>query len=254
MTEPSPAAAESGQGSLSERANQALLALADRADRKKTEAELNAIAATCTRAEALTVRLATCARVAAELESRGVAHVRPPAPPQVAKAIPKLRRVATQAADPDQDLTDRLRDGAVQDGLKAAETTVKVLEQALLSAADAERVRLKPADLEQAKAAMPGSESLQAGIRKIQTSLSQRFTGPVDDLCAVVDRWRKYVIEWADIGDEVSRRLAELPTEIQAFVEAATSEAGAPWSMVTAAVRGWLDTGGHGEGYGVRKW
>jgi hypothetical protein len=254
MTEPSYAAAGTELGSLAERANQALLALADRADREKTEAELSAITAACTRAEALTASLVSCTHVGAELASRGVDHARPSLPPEAAKAIPNLRRTATQAADPDQDLTDRLRSGAVQDGLKAAENTVKRLEQALIRAADAERQRLMPADLDRPIATMPGSESLQAAIRKIRTSLSQPFTGPVYKVPAVVDQWRQYAAQWEGLGDEVSRRLAELPPEIKAFIEAAASGEGALWSMVTAAVRDWLDADGHGDGYEVRKW
>jgi hypothetical protein len=254
MTEPSRAAADPGLSSLAERANQALLALADRADRKKTEAELAAITAACTRAEALTVRLVACTRIDAELASRGVSHARPSVPPPAAKAIPNLRRTATQAADPGQDLTERLRGGAVQDALKAAATTAKHLEQALIRTAETERVRLTPDDLDRPIATMPGNESLQARIRKIQTSLSQPFTGPVDQVAAVVDRWRQYAGEWEGVRGEVSRRLAELPLEIKAFVEAAASEGGAPWSMVTSEVREWLDADGHGDGYEVRKW
>jgi hypothetical protein len=254
VTEPPRAATDPRQSSLANRANQALLALADRADRKKTEAELSVIAAVCNRAEALAASLAACTRIDAQLTSRDVGHVRPSAPRLVVKAIPNLRRTATQAADPDQDLTERLRSGAVQDALKVAETTVKHLEDALIRAADAERVRLRPDDLDRPIATMPGHESLQARTRKIQMSLSQTFTGPIDGVPAIVDRWRQHASDWGSVRDEVSRRLAELPAEIKAFVEAAASESGAPWSMVTPAVREWLDTDGHGEGYEVRKW
>jgi hypothetical protein len=254
MTDPPRAAADPGQSPLAERANQALLALADRADRKKTEAELSAIVTACTRAEALTARLAACTRIGAELASRDMGHVRPSAPRLAVKAIPNLRRTATQAADPDQSLTERLRSGAVQDALKAAETTVKLLEEALIRAAEAERVRVMPEGLDRPIATLPGNESLQARTRKIQTSLSQPFTGPVDAVPAVVDRWRQYASDWEGVRDAVSRRLAELPAEIKAFVEAAAGASGAPWSMVTPAVREWLDIDSHGEGYEVRKW
>ncbi|GAA0426074.1 hypothetical protein Acor_54700 [Acrocarpospora corrugata] len=254
MIEPSCPAADPEQGSLAERANHALLALADRADRKKTEAELSAITAACTRAEALTARLASCMRIGVELASLGLGYVRPSVPSQASKAIPNLRRAATQAADPSQDLTERLRSGAVQDALKAAETTAKLIDQALIRAAEAERARLTPADLHRPIATMPGNESLQARIRKVQASLSRSFTGPVAEIPAFVDRWRQYAEEWEDTRHEVSQRLAELPAEIKAFVEAAASERGAPWSMLTAAVREWLDTDDHGDGYEVRKW
>ncbi len=254
MIEPPRAATDPGRGLLAERANQALLALADRADRKKTEAELSAITAACTRAETLTACLVSCTLIGTKLASHGVGHVRPPVPSPAVKAIPNLRRTATQAADASQDLTERLRGGSVQDALKAAETTAKLLEQALIRTAETERVRLMPDDLDRPIATMPGKESLQARIRKIHTSLSRSFTGPVEEIPAVVDRWRQYAAEWEGVRDEVGRLLAKLPPEIKAFVEAAASEGGAPWSMVTAAVREWLDGDGHGDGYEVRKW
>jgi len=242
------------QGSLAERATQALLMLASRADQKKSEAELSAIANVCTRAEALTSRLETGMHVSAELNTLGVSHTRPAVPTAAVKAIPNLRTAATRALDLDQDLTERLRSGAVQEALKAAETTAKLLEQALGNAAEAERLRLMPVDLHGPIATMPGNESLGAGIRKIQSSLSQRFSGSIGDLPVVIDRWRRSAAEWERTREEVRRTMAGLPAEIKAFVEAAASEEGAPWSLVTAAVREWLDTDSHGEGYGVRKW
>jgi hypothetical protein len=254
MTAPPRASADPGPGSLFERANQALLALADRADRKKTEAELNAITTACTRAEVLTARLVSCTRTDTELASRGVEHVRPPAPASAVKAIPNLRRTATQAADPGQDLTERLRGGAIQDALKGAETTAKLLEQALIRTAEAERVRLTPDDLDRPTATMPGHESLQYRISKIKLSLSRTFSGPVEEIPPAVDQWRRYAALWEEAREEINQRLAELPPEIKAFVQAAAGESGAPWSMATAAVREWLDSDGHGDGYGVRKW
>jgi hypothetical protein len=249
-----PAGAAPGQGSLAERANQALLVLADRADQKKSETELNAIATACARAEALTSRLQAASHVAVQFNALRVSHVRRPIPSSAAKAIPNLRAAATRAADPGQDLTERLRSGAVQDGLKAAETTAKLLEQGLVDAADAERLRLTPSDLNSPTATMPGSESLQAQIRKIQSSFSQRFSGPVSDLPATIGRWRQSAAEWEEVREELKRAMAELPPEIKEFVEAAGTSDGAPWSIVTAAVRDWLDLDGHGEGYEVRKW
>lgn len=254
MIESSGTAAGPGQTSIAERANQALLTLADRADQRKSEAELSAIATACARAEALTARLEASSRVAAKFDDLGVARSQPVTPPGATKAIPNLRRTATRAADPGYDLTEPLRSGAVQDALKTAENTAKLLEQALITAADAERRQLTPAALDRPVAATPGNESLQARIRKIQSSLSQRFSGTVDDLPSTVARWRRSAVEWDGALEEVNRALAVLPPEIKAFVETAASDSGAPWSMLTAAVREWLDTDGHGDGYQVRKW
>lgn len=254
MIEPPEAAADVAQDTLAKRANQALLILADRVDRTKSEAELKAIATACVRAEGLVVRLDASSSIAAKFDALGVAHRQPVVPSAAAKAIPNLRRVATRAADPDHNLTEQIRSGAVQDALKAADNTAKLLEQALITAADAERVRLTPADLDRPIVAMPGNESLQARIRKIQSALSQRASGKVEDLPSALARWRQSATEWDDVQDQVNRALAGLPAEIKTFVEAAASSTGAPWSLVTATVREWLDTDGRGDGYEVRKW
>ncbi|WP_327023004.1 hypothetical protein [Micromonospora sp. NBC_01739] len=254
MTEPLNDPAEPAHRSLADRATQALLALADQADRKKTEAERNAISTACNRAEAVTARLTTCRDIDAELAVRGVAHIRPSVPAQVARSITNLRRVATQATAPSQDLTERLRAGAVQDSLSSAETIAKNLEQSLQKAGNAEQKRLRPEGLDQPIAVMPGSESLQVRISRIRAAWSRPFTGPIEQLPTAVDGWRQHAADWEDIQHELTRRLASLPPEIKTFIEAAASDAGAPWSLVTAAVREWLDTDGRGDGYGVRKW
>jgi len=254
MIDSSGAAVDPKQGSLAERANQALLVLANRADQKKSESELSAIATACARAEALTSRLKVAVHITAELDTLGVLHAWPPVPAPAAKAIPNLRAAATRAADPSQDLTDRLRSGAVQDALKAAETTAKLLEQALINTADTERLRVTPSDLDSPIVTMPGNESLQVRIRAIQSSLSQGTSRQIGDLPSAIVRWRRSAAEWEKVRDEVKRTMAGLPSEIKAFVEAAASTSGAPWSIVTAAVREWLDTDDHGEGYEVRKW
>lgn len=254
MTEPLNDAAEPVHRSLADRATQALLALADQADRKKTEAERNAISTACNRAEALTARLTTCSDIETELVARGVAHSRPSIPPHAARSITNLRRVATQATDPSQHLTERLRAGAVQDSLGSAEAIAKSLEQSLQKAGNAEQKRLRPEGLDQPLAAMPGSESLQVRISRIRSAWSRPFTGPIEQLPAAVDSWRQHAADWDDIQRELSRRLADLPPEIRTFIEAAASDVGAPWSLVTAAVRDWLDTDARGDGYKVRKW
>ncbi|MEU4776677.1 hypothetical protein [Micromonospora sp. NPDC023633] len=240
--------------SLVTRANQTLLALADRADRKKTEAELTAIAAACNRAETLTASLKDCVRIGEQLSSLDVEYARPAISPAARKAIPNLRRAATEAANPNRELAERLRGGAFQDALAAAGVTVSLLERALIRAATEEQRRLKPADLDRPIPAMPGHESLQIRINRIQLSLSRPYTGTAREAPAAVERWRQDSTDWAEVRAEIDRRMAELPPEIKAFVEAAAGGSGAPWSLVTPAVRTWLDSEGNGEGYGVRKW
>ncbi|MFG2056893.1 hypothetical protein ACGFI9_23015 [Micromonospora sp. NPDC048930] len=254
MTELPRADARSGPGSLADRANQTLLALADRADRKKTEAELTAITVACNRAETLVASLKACLRIGEQISSLDVEYVRPALSPAAAKAIPNLRRAATEATNPDRELAERLRGGAVQEALKAAETTAAHLERALTRAAAEEQRRLAPADLGRPIPAMPGHESLQYRISRIKLSLSRPYNGTAQEAPAAIEQWRRDSAAWEEVRAEIDRRLAELPSEIKAFVEAAAGDNGAPWSLVTPAVRLWLDRDGNGEGYGVRKW
>ncbi|MEU7800672.1 hypothetical protein AB0B10_15510 [Micromonospora arborensis] len=241
-------------GSLVERANQTLLTLADRADRKRTEAELATIATACNRAETLTASLKDCTRIGEELSFLDVEYSRPAISPSARNTIANLRRAATEASNPDRDLTERLRGGAVQDALKAAEVILSLLERALTRAAVEEQRRLIPVDLDRPVPAMPGRESLHVRISRIRLSLSKAYNGTAQGAPAAVERWRRDSTEWEEIRTEIDRILAEFPSEIKAFLEAATGGSGAPWSLVTPAVREWLDSDDNGEGYGVRKW
>lgn len=255
MTGPQEQDAPPRAGALANRVNQALLALAAREDRKRSEAELQTIATACRRAEDLTDQLGTTHQVAADLAVLGVPPIPPKVPASVAKAIPNLRSAATRAAVPSQDLADRLRGAAVQDALKAAEDSVKSCEQALAKAAEAERQRLYPADLDDPIPALPGGESLQARAGRIRTALGKRASSDVTELPPAIKQWRQAATDWENVRNEVRHAVEQLPPEIKAFVEAAAGrEHGAPWSMVTPAVRAWLDSNGHGEGYEVRKW
>lgn len=242
------------QRSMAERANDALLALGTLADRERSEAELNAISAACDRAEQLSQRLGMMRRVGAELDSLGVAFTMPPPSATVTKAVTRLRAAATRAADTSHGLTDRLRGSAVQEALKSGESLAKRAEHALLEAAEVERHRIKPRDLDDPVPTMPGHESRQVRANRIRDSLSKRFNGSVEGIPEVIECWRREAVEWAGISETARAAVAELPVEIKTFVEAAATPDGAPWSMVTPAVRDWLDGNGRGDGYGVHKW
>ena len=240
---------------LTERAREASRRLGDMEDQQKTANETGAITLATKRAEELAVRLRSSATIASDLEALSVKTNPPVFGPSVAKAIRHLRTTATVADDPGQSLTERLRGSAVQDALKAAENAAKSIEQALINAADTERLSLKPSDLDSPVAALPGSESIQPKILRLRTIFSDRFKrDPFASLPETVKRWHTAAAEWKTLREGLEMSVAQLHPEIKAFVEAAASENGAQWSLLTPQVREWLDTDDNGEGYKVCKW
>jgi hypothetical protein len=241
---------------LAQRANDALLALTARASQQKSEAELAAITAACDRAEKAAAALQAIADTAAEFTRRDVPYALPSLPPAAGKSIPNLRAAATRVRDSDQneDLTGRLKGGAVQDALKAAENLVKTSELVLRRAAESERIRLAEGS-DRPVTSLPGRESVQAQAVRIQATLRQQAAGAnIDELPAAIDRWRAAARAWKQVIHDLEQAVSELPTDIKAFVKAAATDGGAAWSLVTPAVRDWLDTDENGNGYGMRKW
>lgn len=240
---------------LAQRAEDALLALSTMATQRRSEAEEAAITAASDRAEKAAAALDQIADAAAEFRLRSVAHTLPSLPPTAGRAVANLRTAATKVRDSDQDedLTARLKSAGVQDALKAAETLVKACETALRKATDVERLRLAEGS-QGSVTSLPGRERLQTTATRIQTILRQPAGANVVELPGAIDRWRAAANEWKQVIEELDTAVSELPPDIKAFVEAAASEHGAVWSLMTPDVRVWLDTGGNGDGYVMRKW
>lgn len=255
MTESVVLDGDPSRSMLAQRATDALLALTAREIQQKSEAEVIAILSACDRAEKAAAALQAIAETSAELTRRGVAHKLPTLPSAAGRSSAQLRAAATRVLTSDQseDLTGRLKGAAVQDALKAAENLVKASEQVLRRAADEQRVRLAEGS-DRPVAALPGRESVQAQALRIQSALKQPASGNISDLPAAIDRWEAAAQAWQQVILDLEHAVSELPAEIKAFVEAAATEAGAAWSLVTLAVRDWLDTNDNGDGYGVRKW
>jgi hypothetical protein len=146
-----------------------------------------------------------------------------------------------------------LKGDAVQDALKAAENLVKTSEQVLRRAAEAERARLAEGS-DRPVTSLPGRESVQAQALRIQATLRQSAIGQIAELPTAIDRWHAAAQAWEQINRDLEQAVSELPAEIKSFVKAAATDGGAAWSLVTPAVRGWLDTNDNGDGYGMRKW
>jgi hypothetical protein len=238
---------------LARRAESGLLALVEAASQQRSDDEKRAVAAACERAEKPTNALAEIARIAEELTVRGLTVVLPPF--GRGKHPANLRRTATQIlnGEASDDLANRLKGPAVQDALKAAESLVKSRENVLRSAAEAERTRLD-ADGQRPIPSLPGRESLQTQAKNARAALAKRGPEAVADLPVAVDRWRRAAEDLKAAIAETEQAVTDLPLDIRVFIEAAASENGADWTLLTPAVRAWLDTDSNGDGYWVRKW
>lgn len=238
---------------LAQRAEDGLLALTAMASRHKSEDEERVINAACDQAEKYTRALDEIARTADELTTRGLDVTLPPFPR--GNHITNLRATATRllTLDASDGLANRLRQPTVQDALRAAESLVKKRETLLRNVAEAERVRLAQ-DAQGPITSLPGRESLQAQAKRVQSALAKAAPPTVADLPEAVDRWRSAAAEWKQTTEEIDRAVTELPIELRAFIEAAASDAGADWSLLTPEVRAWLDTASNGDGYVMHKW
>jgi phosphoenolpyruvate carboxylase len=238
--------------SLAARAEQQLLNLAAAADSRKKANELQAIKTACTRAEELAVRLRAVREATSALASLGIEPVLT-AHPDAAKARRNLRTLATAAVDPGVDVVERLRAGSVHEALKVAELTARNAENVLTEAADKERRRLRPADLDALATTVPGRESVALAIKRIRSAFEELpRTTPASVLPTKVEMWRAQAAEWERLKTVIDEVVAQMDPQIQAFVNAAATVQGAPWSMITAKVRAWLDTDGNDDEYRVR--
>lgn len=239
-------------GSLAQRAQAGLLALGELADARNAAADLQTLKLACTRAEAATARLAVARAAAAELTDLGV-PIQIKASEQVSAARRNLRTAATAAQNPETSLTNRLRAEATQTALKTAESRAGEFEGAMRRAVALEGARLRPPDLDTLASALPRGEAVLVRLSMLQRD----FTGLPQDtslhvLPDIVRRLREHADGWDETRAEAQRARDRLHPEVQAFMRAAATDAGAAWSMLTPTVRGWLDANGNGMGYRTR--
>jgi hypothetical protein len=248
---------DSSSSSLQSRATAALLRLAALDQKQQTDAETSAIENARSRAEATLGMLDDAVATAEALVGLSVPLV--PLDARRRKDAAESRRALRTAAaaflDPDTPLTNRLNGTSVQGALKQAQEVAAALGKLLNASVEAERVRLRPADMDNPVPDVPNKMSVyvkvKAAQRTLETSVENRV---VSDLAAVVRHLRESAGVWADLRPELEAAIAELPTEVRRFVETASGEEGVAWAELTPAVRAWLDEGDHGETYRVRRW
>jgi hypothetical protein len=242
--------------SLSSRASAALFRLAEAEQRAQDAAEVSAIENARARADRAGKVLAEAMSARTRLVEQGVA-VAPLALPKRKEASDSRRALRTAAAafsDPEIQLTNRLNGESVQKGLKRAESVGSALVRALNTAVESERVRLRPSGLDSPIPDVPGKESIVVKL----TNLKRTLDAPVDnvtpdDLPQLLEKMRRAAETWTNLRPTLAAEIDRLPAAVQAFVHAAGTDDGAPWSLLTSEVRMWLDVEGRGEAYRVRR-
>jgi hypothetical protein len=248
--------ADSSPISLQTRAATALLRLAALDQKHQNDAETSAIENASSRAETILGSLNDAVAATGEL----VALKIPPIPldkrkrKDAADSRRALRTAAAAFLDPDTPLTNRLNGDSVQGALKQAQEVAKAVEKNLNATVDAERLRLGPPDIAKPVPDVPNKFSVYRKVKEAQRVLETPVENrAVSDLVAVLRQLRESAGVWSQLRPELDAAIAELPSEVRRFVEAASCEDGVAWVALTPAVRNWLDEGDHGETYKVRR-
>jgi hypothetical protein len=241
---------------LQARAASALLRLVAFDQKQRSQAETSAIEAARLRSESSLDTLNSALTARDELVRLGVLV------PQLDNRRRKdaadgrraLRSAAAAFLDPEASLTNRLTGDSVQGALKQSEDICRVLVRLMNDAVDAERVRLRPLDLEKPIPELPNKYATYRRLCTVKLRLEAKVEGfGSSELVGKLEDLRKGVSTWTTERPELEEAAAVLQPEIRKFVEMAGTDAGVPWARLSAEVRAWLDEDGHGEIYRVRR-
>lgn len=236
---------------LAQRARMSLIAIGGMEDARAASADLQVLKTACERAEAITARLRIGRAVASELSELGV-PVQLLSAPALVGARRQLRTVASSADATPSSLTGRLRSVATEAALKDAGNAADLLEKELRRAVAQEGARQRPEGLDALAAALPRSEPVSVRLSKLQQDFDVQRTKPLLELPDVVRGWREHASRWDELRTAAQDALDRLHPEVQAFMKAAATPQGAPWPLITAAVREWLDMNDNSIGYRTR--
>jgi hypothetical protein len=236
---------------LAQRARDGLIAIGGLEDTRTASAGLQTLKTACERAEAITARLRIGRAVESELSELGV-PMQITSPATLVGARRQLRTVASSADATPSSLTSRLRSTATEAALKDASNAADLLEKELRRAVAQEGARQRPEGLDALASALPRSEPVSARLSKLQHDFDTQRTKPLLEVPNVVRGWRELANRWEEIRTAAQEALDRLHPEVQAFMKAAATPQGTPWSLLTAAVRDWLDTNDNSIGYRTR--
>jgi hypothetical protein len=166
-----------------------------------------------------------------------------------------LRAAATALTKLDTEVTNRLNGDGVQQALKGSESLRVAIEKLLVQALDNERRRLKPKQLDEPIPSVSGSISLATRLERLRNLLNAPMTtGDIADAEATIVKLREARSDWDEGRPSLDVAVQQLPKALRDFIAASNKPDGAPFSMLTAEVRAWLDDPRNGQGYRVRAW
>jgi hypothetical protein len=191
--------------------------------------------------EALQSAVAALAR----LEEAGVS--RPSLPRARAESVVKSRRnlraTATNITGVETgEMAKKVSTASVHEALRAAEDTARWLVTEMNRAVDKKRLELLPENIADRVIRYPGVQhSVIVGLERRQQLLQTPVSGvAASDLPKKMEDIRESVAYWdANRPDLDKARDSEHP-DIKRFMDAAGSEEGASWALITDVVRNWI--------------
>lgn len=169
-----------------------------------------------------------------------------------------VRRVATQLLSQEGKRAGLLTSEAVEQALGAATTAWKTIVNRANQALQAEQQRLRPADFDQPIPEVPGTQRLRVELLRYQQKLQGSVGVSPEKLLDVapgseeVEELRVAAKKFKELRAQILEGLKDQPLEVQRFIRAASSEEGAPLSMLTQAIRDWLETAGATDNFVIR--
>ncbi len=163
--------------------------------------------------------------------------------PDVAKARTALRSAASSVTGaPVSEIASRIHARSVNDALQTADDLARSLLADLNKSVDRKRLAILPSGIDQAIVVYPGaSHALAVGLQLIQSRLRKRVSDlSADELEQRLQGLISDAAQWAEKRPQLESSLVGQHPEVQAFLRAAATEAGAPWSLITLVVQAWL--------------
>ncbi|MFI6603535.1 hypothetical protein ACIBHX_45520 [Nonomuraea sp. NPDC050536] len=159
------------------------------------------------------------------------------------KARTALRTAATAIVGaPINDVASRIRSQSVGSALDTADKFARFLLGDLNRSVDMKRLQIRPDGIEDPIFVYPGaSEALAARLRWIQSLLGRKIENlSPDDLVQRLQDIVSGAASWTADRPKLEQSLERHHPEVSEFLRQAATDQGAPWQLITPAVRAWL--------------
>jgi len=178
------------------------------------------------------------------------------------KARTNLRSAATRLEKSDlkpQELISAVDGDAARQAIDAVDNLRDSLLKLLETCLDTERERLTPEEVYDDLPDVPGNTRLVLSLEQAKAKLTSPVSLAVGDISdgsdAIRDRLallKEKAEVWSTGYPKLAAALAAASPEMQTFIKAASTEDGAPLSLLTDAVRAELEAADQLDGYRVR--